>query len=287
MTVKPRINESIAEKVNERFDKQIGRAYLIWLVGLFVGALHLKPEKVDYAGISFTIDSSEKLQGIIYFGCLLVYVGIVGVAILFGLQNVNSNVALKRRIIYGALGKKRTIVGLDKRGHAVLRSSARFTYSLAVLCLAVITFLPAIHIIFFQQGILLTGLDAIFQTVSLKNGSINPIAPATLLLTLPLMSAWTVVMYRLLQRLLGPQIQLLFVNMMSAATFAFLDKVFRTHESYGEASFRAIGLQTMILFICYLPKIIVSPFMGWLSLRLAYFRWKLRRAEKKKKQSQK
>jgi hypothetical protein len=71
MAVKPRINESLQEKANERLDKQMGRAYLIWLVGLFVGALHLKPEKVEYGGLSFTIDSSEKLQGVIYFVCLL------------------------------------------------------------------------------------------------------------------------------------------------------------------------------------------------------------------------
>jgi hypothetical protein len=70
MPVKPRMNESLQEKANERLDKQIGRAYLVWLVGLFVGALHLKPEKVEYGGLSFTVDSSDKLQGII-FVCLV------------------------------------------------------------------------------------------------------------------------------------------------------------------------------------------------------------------------
>jgi hypothetical protein len=102
MPIKPRINESLQEKATERLDKQVGRVYLVWLVGLFVGALHLKPEKVEYGGISFTIDSSEKLQGIIYCVCLLFYIGILGVVILHQLQNVTSDRALKRRIIYSA-----------------------------------------------------------------------------------------------------------------------------------------------------------------------------------------
>jgi hypothetical protein len=282
MSIKPRINESLQEKVNERFEKQVGRVYLIWLVGLFVGALHLKPEKVEYGGISFTIDSSEKLQGIIYFVCLLFYVGILGVVALYQLQNVSSDRAVKRRIIYAALGKRRTIIGLDQRSRTVLRGAAKFMYSLAILCFAVITLFPAIHIIFFQQPILLTGIDAIFQTTSLEDGHINPLAPATLLLTLFLMSAWTLFMYRTLLRLLGPQIELLFVSMTAVATFAYLDSVLRTHEPYTAALFRAIGLQTMILIICYLPKIIASPFMGWLSLRLAYYKWRTRRAQRKK-----
>lgn len=198
---------------------------------------------------------------------------------------MTSDRALKRRIVYAALGNKRTIIGLDKRGRSVLRSAAKFMYSLAVLCLAVITFFPVIHIIFFQQPILLTGIDAIFQTVSLKDGRIDPMAPATLLLTFSLMSFWTLAIYRMLLRLLGPPTALPFVNMVAVASFAYLDSVFRTHEPYTAALFRAIGLQMMILLICYLPKIIASPFMGWLSLQLAFYKWRSRRAKRQKKQS--
>lgn len=282
MPIRPRINEALQEKANERLDKLVGRAYVIWLVGLFVGALHLKPEKVEYGGISFMIDSSEKLQGIVYFVCMLLYVGILGIAILHHIQNVNSDRALKRRVIYAALGKRRTIIGLDKRDHAILRGAAKFMYSLALLCLALLTFFPAIHIIFFQQSVLLVGIDSIFQTTSLKDGHINPLAPATLLLTLFLMSAWTVFIYRTLLRLLGPHIDLPFVNMTAAVTFAYLDSVLRTHDPYTGALFRAIGLQIMILIICYMPKIIASPFMGWLSLQMAFYRWRNKRAERKK-----
>jgi hypothetical protein len=281
MAVKPRINESLQEKATERLDKQIARAYIIWLVGLFVGAVHLKPEKVEYGGLSFIIDSAEKLQGIIDFVCLLYYVGMIGVVILYGLQNVNSNRALMRRVVYAALGKKRTIVGLDKRGHAVLRGSARFMYSLALICLALITLFPVIHIVFFQQPVLLAGFDAIFQTVSVRDGRIDPLAPATLLVTLFLMSAWTLIIYRLFLRILGPHIELLFANMVSAATFAYLDSAVRTHEPYTASLSRAIGLQVMILVICYSPQIIASPFMGWLSVRMAWYRWRIKRREKK------
>ncbi|WP_454629589.1 hypothetical protein [Bradyrhizobium cenepequi] len=283
MAVKPRINESQQEKANERLDRQVGRAYMVWLVGLFVGALHLKPEKVEYGGISFTIDSSEKLQGIIYVVCLVFYIGMLGLVIVYGLQHETSNWALKRRIVYGALGKKRTIIGLDQRGRAVLRGSAKFLYTIAVLCLAVITFFPAIHIIFFQQRILLNGIDAIFQTTSLKNGNIDPAAPATLLLTLILMCGWTLFIYRALRRLLGPDTGVVFISVTAAVSFASLDSLLRTGEPYMTALLRAVGLQTMVFIIWQLPKIIASPFMGWLSLQTAYYKWRVRRAERKKR----
>jgi hypothetical protein len=104
-------------------------------------------------------------------------------------------------------------------------------------------------------------------------------APATLMLTLFLMSVWTLVLYRLLLRFLGPHVELPLVNMTAVATFAYLDSVLRTHESYTTTLFRAVGLQVLIFVICYLPKIIASPFLGWLSLRLAFYKWRAKRAK--------
>ena len=179
--------------------------------------------------------------------------------ILHGLANVDtSDRARKRRVIYAALGKRRTIIGLDKRGHAVLRGVTKVGYSFFMLCAAFIALFPAIHIIFFQQPILLAGVDAIFQTTS-RDGRINPLAPTTMLLTLFLMIVWTIIVYRTLVRLLGPPIDLAFVNMTAVASFAFLDSALRTHEPYTDALFRSVGLQIMIFIICYMPKIIVAP----------------------------
>jgi hypothetical protein len=153
MPVKPRLNESAQEKANERLDKQLARVYLIWLVGLFVGALHLKPEKVEYGGLSFTIDSSEKLQGIIFFVCLLYYIGILGLVVFYQLQFVTTNRGIKRRIIYGALGARRTLIGLDKRRLYMMRMSARIAFVLAVIFLGIVTFFPAIHILWASRKI--------------------------------------------------------------------------------------------------------------------------------------
>src|SRR6266436_5307585 len=69
MPVKPRINEARFASLNERLDKQLARIYLIWLVGIVVGAIHLRPEKVEYGGLSYIIESPEKLQGIIFVAC--------------------------------------------------------------------------------------------------------------------------------------------------------------------------------------------------------------------------
>ena len=283
MPVKPRIDEARQDKANERLDKQMARIYLIWLIGIVVGAIHLRPEKVEYGGLSYIIESPEKLQGIIFFGCLVYYLGLFGNVILFGLQNFTTNHTLKRRIIYAALGKKRTLSGLGRVERLALRLNAKVYYTLAISVLAFIALMPALHILFVQQAVLLTGIDAIFQSVSLKDGHINPDAPATLILSLLLMIAWTIFIWRILNRLLGTEnkADLVFLNGLAAITFAYLDSRLRTGETFTEALPRAIGLQTTILFLCFLPRIIAFPFQMWSSGYLAYLKWKLKRVQKK------
>jgi hypothetical protein len=178
---------------------------------------------------------------------------------------------------------------LDKASNFTMRATAKFYYLFAIVFLVFATFLPVIHIVFFQQPILLTGLDAIFQTVSLKDGRIDPNAPATLILSLVLMMAWTGFLARALKRILGREgADKIFLNGLAAITFAYLDSHLRTHEPFSTAMQRAIGLQTMILLLMFVPTMIVWPFNIWFWLklipplvRLWYVKWKLRRLQKK------
>jgi hypothetical protein len=170
---------------------------------------------------------------------------------------------------------------LDRARRLSIRFGAKLYYALAIFVLLIMAVLPALHILFFQQAMLLTGVDAIFQTASVKDGHIDPNAPATLVLSLLLMVAWTIFVWRILKRGIGPNVgDLFYLNMLAAFTFAYLDSRLRTYEPFTEAMQRAIGLQTVILFVCFLPRIIASPFMLWANGRLAYLKWKLKRTEK-------
>jgi hypothetical protein len=256
---------------------------LVWLVGIVVGAIHLRPEKVEIGGLSYIIDSPEKLQGIIYVGCLVYYLGMVGNALLHGVQNFTTNFSIKRRAIYAALGKKRTLLGLDKAANFTVRASAKIYYVFAICFMIFVSFLPVVHIVFFQQPILLTGIDAIFQTVSVKDGQIDPNAPVTLILSLLLMIAWTVFLARVLKRFLSAPggWDIIFLNSLAALSFAYLDSYLRTHEPFTVAIQRAIGLQTTIVLLMLVPKMLVWPFKIWFGLHLWYVKSKVRRAQKK------
>src|SRR5690606_19134638 len=107
---------------------------------------------------------------------------------------------------------------------------------------------------------------------------------STLLLSFLLMAGWTLIVSRLLTRLVGPHDSPFFLNGISALTFAYLDTYFRTHEPYSDAVQRAAGLQIIILLICFLPQIIALPLRLqtlalpiYFKLRLRYLKWRLER----------
>ena len=77
----------------------------------------------------YNLRKSVLVQGIVYFGCLISYLGILGSVLLYGLQNMTTDQTLKRRAIYAALGKKRTLLGLAGGARLAVRFSAKFYYT--------------------------------------------------------------------------------------------------------------------------------------------------------------
>ena len=81
-----------------------------------------------------------------------------------------------------------------------------------------------------------------------------------------------------LKRLLGPHVDLLFVSMSAAISFAFLDSVLRMHEPYTTTLVRTVLLQMLIYTVWRLPWIVASPFLLWTHGQVAYARWKATKA---------
>jgi len=186
--------------------------------------------------------------------------------VLYQTQNMTSDRAIKRRLLYAALEGKKSLVGRDRRSVLMYKFKARLLYWLAMLFVVFAATLPLIHIIFFQQASFLSGLDAIFHSNSVENGRVNLLAPVTLLLTLSLMIFWTVLVHRFAEKCLRMPPGLnrsTSVNMIAVVTSAFLDSKFRGQQSFSEALFRGIGLQTTIFLLYAVPHIIAFPFLMW------------------------
>ena len=73
MSIRPPINQEATDKLNDRGEKLISRAYLIWLFGVGVGLIKLKANKVSFNGLEYTIENPEALQGIIFIACIFCY----------------------------------------------------------------------------------------------------------------------------------------------------------------------------------------------------------------------
>ncbi|WP_431014758.1 hypothetical protein [Bradyrhizobium pachyrhizi] len=267
MAVKPRYNAEAEAKANERFEKQIARIYIIWLVGILIGAIHLKPEKFEYGGVSFMIEQADKLQGIAFVVCIVFYLGAIGTGLMFQTQFMTSDRAIKRRLLYAALDGKKTLVGRDRKDVLQFKMKARLLYRIALGFVALAMFFPLIHILFFQQAAFIGGLDAIFHTNSMEDGRINLTARVPLLLTLALMIVWTSLVHRFSVKALRMTVpgwdRSVFINMVSAVTFAYLDSKFRGQEVFSEAFFRIAGAQTLIFILYLVPHAIVFPFVAW------------------------
>jgi hypothetical protein len=94
-------------KFNERILKQVGRLYILWLAGILVGVVKLRPEHIELGGVKYQITNPEALEGIIFFGCILYYIGIIANASIFQLEYGSGTTLFKRRIIFTALGTKK------------------------------------------------------------------------------------------------------------------------------------------------------------------------------------
>lgn len=58
-------------KIFSTLNKQIQKIWLLWVIGILIGAIGIKPTGFSSAGVSFTFDHPEAIQGVIFLACLL------------------------------------------------------------------------------------------------------------------------------------------------------------------------------------------------------------------------
>lgn len=162
MGVRPPSSERMAEYANERLDRLVGRLYTLWVVAIIFGALNLRLEKVQAGGFEFTLKDPDVVQGVLFLTCLLYYVAIVAVIIMFACQYRFPSRHVSRRAVFAALGKRTTLLNRSTAQIIAAKKVARTIYAAAALFILLVLFLPLIHIIVFQREQLLKGLFLVF-----------------------------------------------------------------------------------------------------------------------------
>ena len=81
MAVRKAYRPDTSEQWRELYRKRRGRIYVLWLIGVVIGIIKLRPTSMSAGGLTFTIDRPEIIQGVLYLACLVVWFDTVATVI--------------------------------------------------------------------------------------------------------------------------------------------------------------------------------------------------------------
>jgi hypothetical protein len=130
MGVRPPRNSEQQKSFNAFGERMMGRIYLLWLVGIFIGALSLRIQKYSVGGFEFSIENQDILQF------------------------PTGNHAVIRTVLYHSLGSKKTLRGLSLAQLKVRRRMARGLLKLMRALALILLLLPLMQILLWHHSAL-------------------------------------------------------------------------------------------------------------------------------------
>ena len=165
MALRPVFDKEGFDRAYQRVVKLVGRAYVIWLLGIAVGALELKATSFSLIGANFILAKPELIEGILYVGCVCAYVTIFWEAATTSYTPVDRYA--KRKAIYQAVKKRRgTLKGKTSSDLTAIMHQARKSYRIIYWVGALGVMLPLLHILIFRRDPLWKALLVIISKVS-------------------------------------------------------------------------------------------------------------------------
>ncbi len=164
MATRRGVRTESAKEGTTRIYNYIWRTYILWIVGIIIGVLGLKPTSANALGITLTIEKPEVVQGIVYFVCVLrtVYAGL-------NFQNRTNpflRVDCLRLYIWNSLPKgTKSFRGLSRDYLIQVKKAVRSSARIDTLQSITFAIVPAFFIIFFSTRPLLRAIDAIIGLV--------------------------------------------------------------------------------------------------------------------------
>jgi hypothetical protein len=152
------------KEASERIYKNITRSYVLWTIGLVIGAVGLRPASVNAAGLSMTFEKPEIVQGIVYLACLLNTSNV-----LLNFQNKTNpyhRPDALRNFIWSALPRgTRSFRGKTHSEFLKVRSAARLSIKGVTGIAAAFAVIPAFFIVVFNPLIVLRAIGSIIGLI--------------------------------------------------------------------------------------------------------------------------
>jgi hypothetical protein len=162
MAIRPPTDKERVKNFEAWAEKQIGRAYFLWLGGLMLEALAVHANKVTFGGIEVSLNRPEALPGLLYAAVLFVYVSLICYSLVISIALVVANRQVQKASLYWAATawrrNRRTLISRTAFEVQVLERIARMVYWFVIVSTVIIVFLPLLHILIFKHGALLSGL---------------------------------------------------------------------------------------------------------------------------------
>jgi hypothetical protein len=164
MAVRPPVNEKLFERIEDRLNRLLGQIYLLWLLGIAIKALNLKPSEFTAEGVKYTLAHKEAIPGIVFLGCIGLYIAFSLRAIMVFFQAHYSPVRWRRTTIYLALRRYgRTFKNKSGQELVAIKSEAVKLYVFHLGLQFVVFILPLVQIVIFEIGSVFQALKVIFS----------------------------------------------------------------------------------------------------------------------------
>ncbi len=160
MALRPVTNAEVIVLVRARLGKLLGRTYILWLLGIAVGALKLQPTSFSVVGANFVLGSPDLIEGILYTGCICMYTAIWWEAVTTP-YTPTSRSQMRKAILRAVRKKRKTLRGKTRLERRLIMFEARAGYRMFYWITVFGLTLPLLHILVYRREPLLKALAVI------------------------------------------------------------------------------------------------------------------------------
>lgn len=162
MTLRLHLDHENARDVNAMVNRTLSRIYFLWLLGVLVASIGLKPTEFNAFGASYTVERPDLVPGIIFVAVVVLYIGVFGRTFLEAFATEFMSRPYLRRAIWLGSGSRKTLRNATPAQRLAIRTVARGIYRGMICLLFFVYFLPLAHILLFERSALFDAVAVIF-----------------------------------------------------------------------------------------------------------------------------
>lgn len=153
-----------AERIFEDIQKNIGKIYLLWLLGIVAGAVRLKLSAISFGGVTFGMENPDVVEGVIFLACICYYIVLCMPGIKAAGLPPYTTWALRRAIYSSILYRDRSLTKRTGQEIKTIKLMARGHRCYVRFASLIYYVLPLAHILLFRRAAVWEATKVIFSS---------------------------------------------------------------------------------------------------------------------------